>query len=1078
MTALRKLVVAGVSLAAVLGAAAHRAVGANAAETLKASGVSGGLVVHLGCDGPAVSERLARLHAAGPFVVQGLGTDPLKVGQARERLRALGVCGPVSVASFDGRSLPYVDNLVNLVLADDLGEVPMGEVLRVLAPGGVALIGAKKTLKPRPAGIDDWPHYLHGADNNAVARDTVVAPPGRMQWVAGPAFARSHEINSSMAAMVSAGGRLFYIWDENPTGMTDKRFGANWKLIARDAFNGVVLWKRPMPQWGWRQWHARSRWKDPRERAKMLRHLPPTLPRRLVASGDRVYVTLGYQAPVSVLSAATGEVLRELKETALTDEVLHSGGMLVLRVRAGDSPPEGDVWSSMPQRARARVMVVDAKTGRKRWQSKPAEVAPLTLATRGGRVFYSDYEHIVCLNLKDGSPLWRSPPIEGRIGHRGTVGTLVAHDEVVLFASYPAKGKKDSGRLHALSAKTGKLLWRGPKYVGPGVTNPPDLFVADGLVWVGETRLPVTHTQIELRRQGFDPVTGKVVRQIVVPKLISWGHHYRCYRSKATQRFLLLPKRGVEFVDLRGKEHMRHDWLRPPCIYGMLPANGLLYVAPHQCVCYQGVLLSNFNAVAPRVGQGSSPPVPATRLHKGPAWGQMETDVRASDENWPAYRRDPRRSGSTPTAVPDGIRQKWHAQLRGRLTPPVVARGRLLVAETDTHTVHALDADTGKPLWHFTAGGRVDSPPTVHESLVLFGSADGWVHCLRLADGRQVWRRLAAPHERRVMAFGQVESVWPVHGSVLVQRDATCRPPRDVAYVTAGRSSFLDGGIRVYGLDPRSGKVLHQSRLDGPSPDPFKDKGGAGYMDGAKSGLLVSDGADIYLFQERFRSDLKRAAAPMQNWAKEGGGYRTYPAFPKRGSSGKRLITTHGFLADTDNEGKYWTYGNRWPGWDRHMRRVGAYGQLLVFDKSSLYGVHVFTGTVRVRRGRTLGGKGQRLFARDHDAKKDRWSVYVPLRVRAMVLAGPSTPSTPSTGSGQGKKLFLAGPPDVVPVKDPLAAIEGRRGAVLWAVSAANGKKLQEHKLDAPPVFDGLIAANGRLYFTTTDGKVRCYAAK
>jgi len=45
-------------------------------------------------------------------------------------------------------------------------------------------------------------------------------------------------------------------------------------------------------------------------------------------------------------------------------------------------------------------------------------------------------------------------------------------------------------------------------------------------------------------------------------------------------------------------------------------------------------------------------------------------------------------------------------------------------------------------------------------------------------------------------------------------------------------------------------------------------------------------------------------------------------------------------------------------------------------------------------------------------------------------------------------------------------------------VSAKDGKELAEYKLDALPVFDTMAAANGRLYFATTDGKVRCYGAK
>jgi hypothetical protein len=205
-----------------------------------------------------------------------------------------------------------------------------------------------------------------------------------------------------------------------------------------------------------------------------------------------------------------------------------------------------------------------------------------------------------------------------------------------------------------------------------------------------------------------------------------------------------------------------------------------------------------------------------------------------------------------------------------------------------------------------------------------------------------------------------------------------------------------------------------------------------------------------------------RVEAPMEKMGKEGGGFRVYPSFPDRGSDAKRLIATRGLLDDSYNEGTYWTYGQRWPGWDRKMRSVGAYGQLLVFDERTLYGVHVFTDDIRVRRGFTPGGKGYRIFARDHDAKEDRWSVYVPVRVRAMVLAGD--------------KLFIAGPPDVVPADDPLAAFEGRKGAVLWSVSASSGQKIAAvQHLDALPAYDGLIAASGRLFLTATGGRVLCF---
>ncbi len=612
-------------LAMALPASGHEA--ASPAETARAiltqSGVQGGFVVHLGYGDGALT---AALRTDDRYVVQGLERDSAQVERARAQVASLGVYGPVSIDRWDGRRLPYAENLINLIVAEDLAQVSEDELLRVLAPRGVAMVrrdGAwVKTVKPRPDDIDEWTHYLHGPSNNAVADDARVGPPRHMQWVAGPRYARSHEINSSMAGMVSAGGRVFTIWDEGLTGLTDPRLPEKWSLLARDAFNGTLLWRRPMPDWGWRKWHDAARWDDFRERARMLRLLPPTLPRRLVATADRVFVTLGYNAPVTVLDAATGETLRTFEETASTDEILHLGDVLVLRVRVPDSPPEPDVWDNLPAEPRGRVTVVDAATGRRRWQAEPDAMVPLSLAACEGRVYYSNYREIVCLDLAAGTEQWRSGPVESRLGQRGTGGTLVAQPDVVLYT--PAE-RGNQGRVHAFSAESGELLWRGPMNVGPGITNPTDLFVVDGLVWTGETNLEDHQFKMTaVERQGFDPRTGEVVREVSVPKLKSPGHHYRCYRSKATRRYLLLPKRGVEFLDLTADDHMRNDWLRAPCIYGVLPANGTLYVPPHQCVCYPGVLMSNFNALVARVPEEAGPPAPAPddRLQRGPAWGE------------------------------------------------------------------------------------------------------------------------------------------------------------------------------------------------------------------------------------------------------------------------------------------------------------------------------------------------------------------------------------------------------------------------------------------------------------------------
>ena len=74
-----------------------------------------------------------------------------------------------------------------------------------------------------------------------------------------------------------------------------------------------------------------------------------------------------------------------------------------------------------------------------------------------------------------------------------------------------------------------------------------------------------------------------------------------------------------------------------------------------------------------------------------------------------------------------------------------------------------------------------------------------------------------------------------------------------------------------------------------------------------------------------------------------------------------------------------------------------------------------------------------------------------------------------------GNTLFLAGAPDVVDPNDPLASFEGRKGGVLCAFSVADGSKLSEISIEALPVWDGMAAAQGKLFLAMQDGSIRCF---
>jgi len=1050
-------------------------------QILSESGVQGGLVVHVGCDDGRLA---AQWGACDRYVVEGLDTDAEDVDKARGRFESLRLGGRVSAVRFDGRRLPYAENLVNLLVVDDKCDVNDEEMLRVLAPGGVACVREgerwKKTVKRWPDEIDEWSHYLHDATGNAVAHDRVVSAPRRMQWIAGPMWSRSHEYDASLCAMVSSAGRLFYIFDEGPTGVIDKRIPDKWTLIARDAFSGVVLWKKPITNWGWRAWKQQQMQAADWSRMPSQRfRLPAAVPRRLVGAADRVYCTLGYTAPVTALDAATGTVITTYKDTERTDELVHAGGTLVLCIRKSMAGQELPNRATRKGRGAARapspatLVAIDSDSGGRLWQKETDVVIPLSLVLGARSVFYHDADAIVCLDAATGRQRWRTPAGGASNSIWNTNMTMLAHDGVVLCA----KGKQTFG----LSADDGRRLWQMPGARGFGICNPPDLFVADGLMWRGAGRAEPTSIT------GFDPKTGEPARTVTIGPVITHGHHARCYRSKATDNYLLLPKRATELIDLQGDKHSRHNWVRGACRYGMLPCNGLLYSTPHPCFCYAGVKLGGFMALAGESEVEYAESARTSRLERGPAYEATISEGLAIDpqRSWPMYRHDGKRSGSTAAAVGTKLQSSWKVKLGGTLTQPVVAGDKVFVARVDAGQIRCFHVDSGKPVWNFIAGSRIDSSPTYHGGRLLFGSADGWVYCLRASDGELVWRFRAAHGDRRVVAFGQVESAWPVHGSVLVLDD--------VAYVIAGRSSFLDGGIFLYGLDPATGRTICTARIDGPAPNTKVRDEMAYAMEGAKSDILVSDGERIYLFHNAFDKQLRKQPTLVK-------GELTVRNLGER-DVGYRLFSNAGLLDTSGFNRSYWMVDDRWPAFNFAQQSPKA-GQIVVFDEKDTFAAKCYVRRNTLSPQGFPGTDGYYLFADENKnrpvvvksdgkggpkflrwlpqegplqtcwnlgvgfarAEPAKWVSVLPVRIRAMVRTRNS--------------LLVAGPPDVCEADDPAAALEGRAGAVLMIIDPATGKKQFESKLDMPPVFDGISAADGKLFVSLENGWIECWTGR
>jgi len=106
-----------------------------------------------------------------------------------------------------------------------------------------------------------------------------------------------------------------------------------------------------------------------------------------------------------------------------------------------------------------------------------------------------------------------------------------------------------------------------------------------------------------------------------------------------------------------------------------------------------------------------------------------------------------------------------------------------------------------------------------------------------------------------------------------------------------------------------------------------------------------------------------------------------------------------------------------------------------------------------------------------------RWSLErPPLEARALVLVGEMLVAAgpPSLLDQTKAFLHLDDPKTKAAMEAQAAALAGKKGAMLWVLSARDGTKRAERTLESPPVFDGMAAANGRLYITTMDGKILC----
>jgi hypothetical protein len=298
-----------------------------------------------------------------------------------------------------------------------------------------------------------------------------------------------------------------------------------------------------------------------------------------------------------------------------------------------------------------------------------------------------------------------------------------------------------------------------------------------------------------------------------------------------------------------------------------------------------------------------------------------------------------------------------------------------------------------------------------------------------------------------------------VHGSALVMND--------IGYVSAGRSTWFDGGIDLYGLDPLTGEVLHHRHFESPPPkfeegkdqleglnakaDLFKEailnktprgSSRADYKSfaqsdrsvsfsmagGTISDVMVSDGTDVYLHQVRFNTKLQ-----------------------KQNELAQHLFSTSGFLHDPIEEARtHWVLGDgdfsQYP--LPYTRYVGAgeknpaCGLILAYDTNTAWSV------LRERRYSKAAVCNLVATRLADDGGAQGWRVTLGEFVPKSILKS-------------SRHLVVCG------MIDDKSVVQFR--------SVNRGEKVSAIELEAPVVWDGMAAAGRRLYVSLTDGRLVCY---
>lgn len=445
----------------------------------------------------------------------------------------------------------------------------------------------------------------------------------------------------------------------------------------------------------------------------------------------------------------------------------------------------------------------------------------------------------------------------------------------------------------------------------------------------------------------------------------------------------------------------------------------------------------------------------------------MAATVSAAD--WPTYLNDNARSGYTeePLQIPLGLQwvytspeppeTAWEGprsqpfeghEMRHRVNFDnvlhVTVGGKLaFVGSSVDNKVICFDTEEGTIRWQYITGGPVRLVPTYANGRIFFGADDGFVYCLAADDGALLWKLRAGPNDDRLLARGRMISRWPIRTGVVVDGD--------IAYFGAG--VLPHEGVYLYAVKTDDGSIVWRNDTISAEDAGRNPLSPQGYLLCSDERLIVPSGRSLPAAFSK--ADGREQYQRSHSWRTTAGGVvggsKAVLADNQIYASGP-----HHFLALNEQNGSVGF------AWIDGRQLVMSNEHAFVADGTQLIAIN------RLEHARaTIERQKLRLKLRDVISKRQSMDAGE-LRKQLNELNGKIDEL-----SAVGVLWHAKSPCDASLIASGSTLLAGG-DSIVEAYDVESGRQVWKQSVEGE--VGGLAAANGRLFVSTTLGKIYCFA--